>query len=268
MPPIARFPINYSCYFSESREGEQFVGMHGLGMVVSGSMEFNDGETTVTFRPGDPYFVRRNRLLKFNKRPSDKEEYRSISIAFDDQTLKDFSLKHSIHPDKKTEGSAFVGLQADELLTGFLTSLIPYESLTDDPSAAPLLHLKQDEALLMLLRHDPSLKNILFDFSVPDRIDLEAFMEKNFHFNVSLERFSYLTGRSLSTFKRDFEKLYGQTPSRWLLHRRLKEAHYLIAHKGMNASDIYLDLGFEDLSHFSYAFKKQFGTAPSRIAAH
>ncbi|WP_310588036.1 helix-turn-helix domain-containing protein [Runella sp. SP2] len=30
-------------------------------------------------------------------------------------------------------------------------------------------------------------------------------------------------------------------------------------------SEIYLDLGFEDLSHFSFAFEKQFGVAPSRF---
>jgi AraC-like DNA-binding protein len=37
----------------------------------------------------------------------------------------------------------------------------------------------------------------------------------------------------------------------------------LIKEKGRRASDIYLDLGFEDLSHFSFAFKKQFGVPPS-----
>ena len=90
-------------------------------------------------------------------------------------------------------------------------------------------------------------------------------MNQNYHFNVHLERFAYLTGRSLATFKRDFEKLYHTTPGRWLQQKRLQEAHYLITEKGKTASDIYLDLGFEDLSHFSYAFKKQFGEAPSRI---
>ncbi|MGZ3946425.1 MAG: helix-turn-helix domain-containing protein, partial [Mucilaginibacter sp.] len=101
--------------------------------------------------------------------------------------------------------------------------------------------------------------------SEPGKIDLEAFMNKNFHFNVGLDRFAYLTGRSLATFKRDFEKLFSITPSRWLQQRRLQEAHYLIKEKGRTASDIYLDLGFEDLSHFSFAFKKLYGLAPSKV---
>ena len=90
-------------------------------------------------------------------------------------------------------------------------------------------------------------------------------MHKNFHFNVSLKRFAYLTGRSLATFKRDFEKIFHLSPSRWLLQRRLQEAHYRIREKGAKPSEVYLDLGFEDLSHFSFAFRKKYGIPPSRL---
>jgi AraC-like DNA-binding protein len=109
------------------------------------------------------------------------------------------------------------------------------------------------------------LKDILFDFSDPYKIDLEAFMNKNFHFNVTLDRFAYLTGRSLATFKRDFQKTFNTSPRNWLQQRRLQEAYYLITEKGKTTSDIYLDLGFENLSHFSFAFKKQFGYAPTEL---
>jgi len=82
---------------------------------------------------------------------------------------------------------------------------------------------------------------------------------------VQLQRFAYLTGRSLATFKRDFEKLYHTTPNRWLQQRRLQEARYLLTEKGKPVSDVYLEVGFEDLSHFSFAFKKAYGVAPSKI---
>jgi AraC-like DNA-binding protein len=83
---------------------------------------------------------------------------------------------------------------------------------------------------------------------------------------VALSRFAYLTGRSLATFKRDFEKLFRTSPSRWLQQRRLQEAHYLLKEKGLSPSDVYTEVGFEDLSHFSFAFKKAYGVAPSRVA--
>jgi AraC-like DNA-binding protein len=36
---------------------------------------------------------------------------------------------------------------------------------------------------------------------------------------------------------------------------------------GKKPSDVYLEVGFEDLSHFSFAFKKEFGKAPSLVGA-
>ncbi len=41
-------------------------------------------------------------------------------------------------------------------------------------------------------------------------------------FNMSLEKFGYLTGRSLTTFKRDFFKTFKTTPQRWLTQKRLE----------------------------------------------
>jgi len=55
------------------------------------------------------------------------------------------------------------------------------------------------------------------------------------------------------------------SPSRWLLQRRLQEAYYLIKERGKAPSDLYLKLGFEDLSHFSYPFEKTYGTPLSRV---
>lgn len=74
-----------------------------------------------------------------------------------------------------------------------------------------------------------------------------------------MEHFAFLTGRSLSAFKRDFKTVFHQTPNRWLVKRRLQEARFLIEEKKQKPTDIYMELGFEDLSHFSFAFKKEFG---------
>ncbi len=258
-------PINYSCHFTEFREGEQFVQGHSLSMVISGSIELNDGKKTAIISGGELYSARKNHLLKFIKHPPANGEFKSLSIFFDEKLLRSFSSEYGYQSDVSSASSAFIKLPEDKTLLAFMQSLISYEHLLSDENAIEIIRIKQKEALLLLLKYDTSLKHILFDFSEPYKIDLEAFMQKNFHFNVHLERFAYLTGRSLSTFKRDFEKIFHETPSRWLLHRRLQEAYYLIKEKNKTASDIYLDLGFEDLSHFSYTFKKQYGIAPSMV---
>lgn len=121
------------------------------------------------------------------------------------------------------------------------------------------------EAVQLLLLTKPELKNFLFDFSEPHKIDLEKFMLSNYKFNVPIESFAKLTGRSLAGFKRDFQKTFGIPPRQWLQNKRLTEAHYQIEKNNKKPSSIYLDLGFESLSHFSYTFKKQFGYAPTEL---
>ncbi|WP_310588300.1 helix-turn-helix domain-containing protein [Dyadobacter sp. CY345] len=85
--------------------------------------------------------------------------------------------------------------------------------------------------------------------------------------NMLLQKFSYLTGRSLTTFKKDFYKIYKITPQRWLTQRRLELAYYHLAKKSRKPVEVYLETGFENLSHFSFAFKKQFGITPTELAS-
>lgn len=256
--------INYSCYFTVFREGEQFVSYNALSMVISGEMELNDGVHRQMFRSGDIYLVRKNQLLKFLKKPGEEAEFKSLSIRFDDEMLNEMISEEQFILPERLKMPAFIEVSEVKHLKYFMESLLQYKDLLENKSPELAL-LKQKEALILLFGHDHSLKNILFDISDPYKIDLESFMQKNYHFNVKLDRFAYLTGRSLATFKRDFEKIFGTAPRKWLLEKRLKEAHYLLK-TGRRASDIYMDLGFENLSHFSFAFKKQYGLPPSMLS--
>jgi len=260
-----KMPVQYSCYFSRSREGEQFIPEHAVIYIVSGKSKMNDGKRMETFEAGDLYFVRRNHLVKFMKEPGKNGEYRCVTIYFDQAFLRNFSLEYGYRSESQVDTSAYEQLPAGSVLAKYMDMLRGYEAIFLQEDAGQLMAVKRKEAILLLLNFKPELKDVLFDFSEPGKIDLEAFMLQNYHFNVDLKRFAYLTGRSLSTFKRDFESVFHLTPSRWLLQKRLEEAYYLIKEKKRAASDVYLDLGFEDLSHFSFVFKKQYGVAPSLV---
>jgi AraC family transcriptional regulator, exoenzyme S synthesis regulatory protein ExsA len=257
--------ISYSCYYSRSREGEQFVPEHVFSYQISGKFTVSDGEDTQVFNEGDFRFFRRNNLIKYVKEPPvGGGEFKSVSVYLDQETLRNFSIQHGYKPSSHQQTEAIVKLKPHVLYKSFMDSLAPYQGEGAE-SNPQLQQLKVNEAILILLQTQPQLADILFDFSDPGKIDLESFMEKNFHFNVQMKRFAYLTGRSLATFKRDFEKIFNTSPGNWLLQRRLQEAFYQIKEKGRSASDVYMDVGFEDLSHFSFAFKNKFGLSPSKI---
>ena len=266
MAASERPKIGYSCYFTRSREGEQFVPEHVFSYQISGrlTMTDNSGITTV-FTQGDFRFIRRNNLVKYVKEPALDGDFKSVSIYLDQESLRNFSMQHNITSSVASSPSEYVTkLKSHALYKSYMESLKPYH-VEELVISEELQQLKVNEAILILLETYPALANVLFDFADPGKIDLEGFMEKNFHFNVQIKRFAFLTGRSLATFKRDFEKVFHTSPGQWLQDRRLKEAYHLIKDQGRSASDIYLDLGFEDLSHFSYAFKNKFGLTPSKL---
>ena len=256
--------ITYSCYAKQIREGEHFVDECTFTYQIAGSLILNNGSKEYVSDEGTFLLVRRNQLLKLIKQPPENGEFKSLTIFLNQQTLKNFSLEYGITAEQKQYDKPVLEIEANTLLKSYIHSLLTYDE-TNSFDNRQLVEMKLKEGILLLLHTDPELKNVLFDFTEPHKIDLEAFMNKNYRFNVHLERFAYLTGRSLATFKRDFEKTFNTTPGRWLQQKRLQEAYYLLTEKGKTASDIYLDLGFEDLSHFSFAFKKAFGEAPSKI---
>ncbi|MDJ1472619.1 AraC family transcriptional regulator [Cytophagaceae bacterium DM2B3-1] len=254
--------IIYSTYTDANRSGEQFIHEHHLAYIISGSLSIIDGGRTDTFNAGDIVLLRKNNLGKFIKQPAKDGHFIAITILLDNETLVNASKGQQLAEEVYASSQAVLSIGPDVLLTNYFHSLLPYfeEVLTED-----LIHYKKQEAILLLLRCNPSLKNILFDFGVPGKIDLEEFMNRNFRYNVSLDKFAYLTGRSLASFKRDFEKIFNTSPNRWIQQRRLKEAHYLIREKKLKPSDVYLEVGFESLSHFSYSFKQFFGKNPSSL---
>jgi AraC-like DNA-binding protein len=149
------------------------------------------------------------------------------------------------------------------LLKSCLASLIPYFEMKDIPEN--IASLKITEAISILRAIDHEIDDVLANFEEPGKIDLVSYMEKNFMFNMPMDKFGYMTGRSLTTFKRDFKKAFNTTPQKWLTQKRLELAHYKFVEKNKKPVDVCYEVGFENLSHFSYAFKKHFGYAPSAL---
>lgn len=252
-----------ACYVTPSLSTEQYIPNHVFSYQVLGSMIAYDGNKEYKTKPGDYGIGRRNHLVRYTKQP-DNGVFKKIYILFSQDFLKTFNTIYKFATDSEKTTGGIIPLKKDPLVKHFIDSLIPY---FDEKGVIEeqILNVKRTELLLILLKQNPGLASVLFDFRDPAKIDLEKFMNRNFKFNVSIERFAYLTGRSLSAFKRDFEKTFNASPSHWLVQKRLEEAHYLIEKKNKKPSEIYLELGFEDLSHFSFAFKKLYGVAPNHL---
>lgn len=253
---------NTHMYVGKEISPEQFIAEHTLAYVLKGVMNIYDGTHKMSLHSGDCGIARKNRLARYNKEKVD-DELEKVFVFFDKDFLKRFQEKHEVAVHKFQSAESLIPVKKSELLGRYIQSLLPYYS--HGKIETEFEDIKREELLLILLRNQPELAGLFFDYGIPEKIDIEAFMNKNFKFNVSITRFAFLTGRSISTFKRDFKEIFNDTPNHWLKLKRLEEARFLLEKKGRKPSEIYLDLGFEDLTHFSFAFKKHFGQTPSEV---
>ncbi len=254
-----------NCYVSPSLSNEQYIQSHTFFYLVSGTMTVYDGSREYKLKQGDYAIGKRNHLAKYTKHP-ENGAFKKIYISFEQDFLKAFNETYKYIPATNSRTDTIILFPENKRIDHFIQSVIPYfneRGIIDED----FLDIKRSELLLLLLKADPGLAAVFFDFSHPEKINLEEFMNRNFRFNVRIERFAYLTGRSLSAFKRDFEKIFHVSPGHWLVQKRLEEAHYLISKENKKPSEIYLEVGFEDLSHFSFAFKKLYGHSPGQLTS-
>ncbi|QEC76694.1 helix-turn-helix domain-containing protein [Mucilaginibacter ginsenosidivorax] len=255
--------IKLSLFSGKCFKTEVMFEHHILVWFISGETKIIQAEASYIFNAGDIFLIPRNQLATVINYPKDGQPHKAVAMHLTTEKLKEFYSRHKavgkVQPLQKV-----YRFTRHPLLESCLASLIPYFDLGES-LPADLAHIKIEEAISILRAIDKSVDGLLANFAEPGKINLADFMEHHYMFNMTLDRFGYLTGRSLATFRRDFKKVYNTTPQKWLTEKRLKLAHYQIAENKRKPNDVYLEAGFENLSHFSYAFKNLFGYPPNGL---
>jgi iron complex transport system substrate-binding protein len=79
---------------------------------------------------------------------------------------------------------------------------------------------------------------------------------------TSLSEMARMAGLSVPHFSARFKKVFNLSPVECLIQHRLHHAAYLLADKNLSIGEIASQVGYEDVFHFSKAFKKHFGRSP------
>ncbi len=254
--------IKLSCYEGKLFKTEAAFDDHLLVWLISGETKIIQADESFVFGVGSTFLIPRNQLATIINYPKDGLPHKAVAMHLSAKRLREFY--NDTHTKSKTGTGKIIRFKQHPLLASCLASLIPYFEMQQN-FPENIASLKINEAINILRTIDGNIDSILNNFEEPGKIDLATFMEKNFMFNMPLGKFGYLTGRSLTTFKRDFYNIFHSTPQRWLTKKRLELAHYELTEKNKKPVDIYYEIGFENLSHFSFAFKKQFGYSPSQL---
>jgi AraC-like DNA-binding protein len=237
-----------------------------FSFLIEGNKSVQYAGTKVTINPSQFLLLSTGNCLMTEKIAAESGGYKSILIFFDRELLTNFLIRHNRLPQpvRSTQMEPFLVFKTDDFLANFINSLgfilDSGQTLTDE-----LQSLKLEELLIYLNGRFPDVIQKLHAAmdEQGDSLIRQAVMANIFN-AITVEELAFLCCMSLSTFKRRFAKIYGSSPNKWLLQKRMERAAQMLELGESKASDIYLELGYENLSSFIHSFKQVYGTTPKQ----
>jgi len=230
--------------------------------VVRGKKIWQSSREKYCVGPGEAIFVKKgaNIIHQFFE-----EGFCSLMIFVPDHFISNV-IKESATPVPNCAASntdTVLCLHLDEVLSSYFLSVLSYFAKKEQPPCN-LLEMKFKELILdlVLSARNASLCGYFQSLCDRSKTSLREIMESNFMYNMKLEEFAYLSGRSLSAFKSDFINTFHCPPGKWLLKRRLEHAKYLLQITDKNINELAFETGFENASHFIRIFKQTYGITP------
>jgi len=225
---------------------------------------FADGRAT-SIESDSFVILKSGRCLMTENLSESNKAYRSTLFFFTDAVLIDFLERHKVKSIEATINTHFKVCKYDDFLLHFASGLKGIAKLSV-ALQQQLLQLKFEELMVYLLQTQGAafLASLLRPQNDRARHFSEV-VESAKLSKLSLQEIAFLCHMSVSTLKREFQKQYQSTPSKWFLEQRLQHAAYLLATNKKRPIDLFDEVGFESLSTFTQSFKKMFGTTPKQF---
>ena len=158
-----------------------------------------------------------------------------------------------------------VAVKSEILINKYIESLLFY---FENPGLVneALLILKFKEIILLLLntKDAPAIIEIMHNLFSPKSFSLKQMVEAHIFSPITIPDLARLTNNSLSSFKREFKKIYHDSPANYIKIKRLEKAAELLTVSDESISSIAYDCQFNDIAHFSNSFNAKYKCSPSQ----
>ena len=246
-----------------NREG--YISNHVVSIVLSGAQWITTyDEKRIEVVKGEVLFIPRGMYHVSDLLP-EQGTFKSLLFYFDDAIIQEFLAHTQVSEISRKQVPDHLKFGNIPVIQSFAQSLL---SLYPNPQLRQkaLLPLKVQELLHLLngLVPEQQFANFLFRLTLPQKRNIKTFMEKNYHKPLKVEDYAYLTGRSMSTFRRDFKSFFQVTPQQWLMDKRMERALSLMEQQERSVTDLAYEVGYENISYFIKAFKEKYGQSPKQ----
>lgn len=239
---------------------------HFLLFAIEGLNELRIGSQHFSLKKGEMLLIKKASYVEIVKGGDALNNfmYESVSFSLKKDIILDFIKLIEMDDylkEKESDNKALIHTYGGRLKS-FLESLKPYFDDNENIKTG-LFKLKILELLYDLSQANPKFLTQLINIDQNETRDLLKTIEEHYLKPYSLKELAYISGRSLSSFRREFESLFHVSPAKWIQEKRLQKAKELFLTTQLTIANVCYEVGYENVSHFSRLYKSYFGYNPT-----
>lgn len=251
------------CSSKEISKQQIILNQNTFSFLIEGNKEviFDNSDLSIDNRK---FLIMKSGHCLMTEKLSEIKNYRSILLFFTNETLSKFIQKFELNNIEQNEYKSVYSFEYDKFIKRFVDSLIDISKLSKTVQKK-IIEVKFEEIMLYLIELHGT--HILYSLSSNNDNLTQNFtrtVESNQLKKLTLKELAFLCNMSVSTFKREFEKHYSESPIKWFQNKRLEHAYYLLNQKHKKSSEIYFEVGYENLSSFIQAYKSKYNKTPKQ----
>ncbi len=248
------------------KAGEDMVNEARFVFVVKGYSKLNVPKGQAIVKTGDSFLMKSESFINQHYENDDGSQSEVIIIRIIPEVLTQIYGQNlpAVFTSNFQETDPIEVVKKNEMIDLYIQSLRQYFDHQEMVSEE-VIRLKVRELIQLLVSLDNSgnIHRILGSLFIKNNYALTEVVEANLYEDLQLPDLAHLAGLSLSSFKRKFKEVFGQSPNQYIIGRRVERAKFLLQSSTFNVSEIAYDVGFNDLSHFSKTFHNLVGLSPS-----
>lgn len=214
-------------------------------------------EKDLLFLPKDNYLI--SDFIKNNK------QLEAYMFFLDDDIIETFLSKQKKVKHSPKNKETFYKMPSTLTIDEYIKTLKNTSKTMQHSSN--FLEIKILEFLYLIDNEDTHkrLQDFLsYNNTYKDKRNIISLMKRYYLNNFSIQDFATLSGRSLSSFHRDFKTIYHTTPHQFLINLKMQHANKVLKEENKTISEIASDLGYENISHFIKAYKNKYNITPKQ----
>lgn len=222
----------------------------------------------LNFNSGDCMFIKSDNFVNTWEVNIDQSPSMIIAFRFHPKVLSliyQDNLPHVITSKKTIQGPSIIKIKPEDSLKQFIKNTIFYlnnpQLLTED-----MLGLKLKELIILIsqLKGHTDIKEALKSLFHTQSIQFNTIIQSNLFENLKMKELAFICGLSLSSFNRQFQKVYQTSPAKYIREKRIEKSKEWLKDNLLSISEIAFKTGFKSPAHFTKTFKSVNLCSPSQ----